>query len=617
MNNYAMDDEYVILNNKQVQGGIKNIPEIFRTSYSNASKASFEYRPIVKATFAIEYELFGEKPHISHFINILCYLFCVILLFYVLLRLIPQQHYLFAFFVSLLFLVHPLHSEVVMSLKNRDTLLSFMGAMLSLLFYLRFAENKGVLNLLGGLFFFLFAVLSKKDSMTFLAVIPFTLWFFRNINLKQFLWILISFLPVILLFKIAAKSVKNEVVRTMLLWENPLFINSTFFERIPQGFYSIYFYLKMFLIPHPLISYYGYNQIPIVGWDNFIVWLVIICLISAIYFFIRYRAFRSIWFYGIAFFFITISMFCNVAVPVVGIVAERFAFIPSVGLCMSGVYGLCTYFKIPLENLAFKLRSVNKNFWITFGLILLLFSGKTFSRNPAWKDAFTLYKTDVETATESAHTHSLLAAAAISKVRSESRLSAKEKRELILLSEKHYKESIRIIPDYTSSHNNLGMVYYMYLKNNEKAVQHLTRAIELDTAYVEAHFNLATAYATLKQYDKAEKFYLRSIELNPNFTNSYLSLSNLYAMNKEYDKIISLNQKAIDKQIKTDVIYINIGNVYFMNGDTLKALPYLETAISYNPNNRGVNSFLANYYQLKGNTEKSAYYRKLESRSPR
>ncbi|MCE3278194.1 MAG: tetratricopeptide repeat protein [Bacteroidetes bacterium] len=617
MNKYSMDDEYVILNNKQVHGGIKNISQIFRSSYSIESKASYEYRPIVKALYAIEYQIFGENPHISHFINILIYVLCVTLLFYVLLRLIPQRNYLFAFFVTLLFLVHPLHSEVVMSLKNRDALLSFTGALLSLLFYLRFEENKGLINLFGGLFFFLFAIMSKKDAIPFFVVIPFTLWFFRDIKWKKMLLVVVSFIPVILVFRIAAKSVKNEVIRTLLLWENPLFIQSTFFERIPQGFYSIYFYLKMFLIPHPLISYYGYNQVPIVGWNNIIVWLVILCMIVTTYFVIRYKAFRSIWFYGILFFLITISMFCNVVVPVVGIVGERFAFIPSIGLCIAAVYGLTVYFKIPIENLSFKFKTISNSFWITFGLILLLFSGKTFSRNQAWKDAFTLYSTDVKTATESAHTHSLLAAAAISKVRSEKRLSPKEQRELILLSKKHYLESIRIIPDYTSSHNNLGMVYYMYLKNNEQALKHLTKAIELDSGYVEACFNLATVYTTLMQYDKAEKYYLKTIELNPKFTNSYLSLSNLYAMNKEYDKIISLNQKAIDKKIKTDVIYINIGNVYFMNGDTLKALPYLETAISYNPNNRGVNAFLAMYYQAKGDQKKYTYYKELENRSAR
>jgi tetratricopeptide (TPR) repeat protein len=607
-NRYSMDDEYVTFNNEQVHGGISSIPEIFRTTYSIDSRSSFEYRPIVKVTYAIEYEFFGENPHVSHFINILFYVLCLLLLFYVIMRLIPQQHYIFAFIVTLLFLVHPLQSEVVMSLKNRDVMLSFLGALLSLLFYLRFVEGKGYLNLVTGLFFLLFAIMSKKDSVTFFFIIPFTLWFFKSINWKQVLWILVSYLPVALVFKTAAKSVKNEVLRKLLLWENPLFLDSTLLERIPQGFYSIYFYLKMFLIPHPLISYYGYNQVPIVGWDNVIVWLVIMAFVVAGYFVFRSKAYKTVWFYGIIFFLVTISMFTNVVVPVVGIVAERFAFIPSIGLCMAAAYGMIKYFKIPVENLSYKLRSVSNNFWIVTGLIVIVFGARTFARNDAWKDAYTLYKTDAEVALESAHTHSLLAAAAITRMKNEPRMSKAVKREMVLLAEKHYLESIRIIPDYTASHNNVGMLYYTYMQNNDKAIYHLKKAIELDTNYVEAHFNLATTYSAIKQYDMAERYYLKAIQLNPNFVNSYLSLSNMYAANKQFDKIIAVNQEAINKGIKTDIIYINIGNVYFMNGDTLKALPFLEEAIRHNPRNNGVNTFLSNYYKAKGNKEKADHY---------
>jgi protein O-mannosyl-transferase len=607
-NRYSMDDEYVTLNNEQVHGGISKIPEILRTTYSTDTRASFEYRPIVKITYALEYELFGENPYISHFINILFYVACLILLFYILMRLMPQQHYVFAFLVTLLFLVHPLHSEVVMSLKNRDVMLSFISAFLSLLFYLRFAEGKGYLNILGGIFFLFFAIMSKKDSMTFMAIIPFTVWFFRRVTWKPVVLIIVSYLPAVFSFRAAAKSVQNEVMRILLQWENPLFLGSTFAERIPQGFYSVYFYLKMFLIPHPLISYYGYNQVPIVGWDHPVVWLVIGLLIGAAYFIIRSKAYKTVWFYGIIFFLVTISMFTNVVVPVVGIVGERFAFIPSVGLCMVAAYVMINYFKIPLENLSYRLKAASNNFWMITGLIVVVFGARTFARNGAWKDAYTLYKTDAEVAVESAHTHSLLAAAAISRMKNEPRMSKAVKKEMVLEAEKHYLESIRIIPDYTASHNNLGMLYYSYIGNREKAAYHLRKAVQLDPDYVEALFNLATCYASLTQYDSAEVYFLKAIEAKPDFANSYLSISNMYGANKQYDKILELNQKAIDKGIKTDVIYINVGNVYFMNGDTLKALPYLENAIKFNPRNDGVNTFLSNYYRSKGNKQKADFY---------
>jgi Tfp pilus assembly protein PilF len=611
-----MDDEYVILNNKQVHKGVSAIPEIFRTTYAIESKASFEYRPIVKATYAIEYEIFGENPYVSHTINILLYVFCLVLLFYVLLRLIPGYHYLFHLTVVLLFLVHPLHSEVVLSLKNRDVMLSFTGTMFSLLFYLRFIEGKGYLNLLVGFLFLLFALMSKKDSMTFFAIVPFTMWFFRKVSWKQIGWIFISYLPVVLTFRFAAKSLDNENVRELMLWENPMFINHlNFFERIPQGFYSVYFYLKMFLIPHPLIAYYGYNQVPIVGWDNIIVWLTFILMGGTLYFVIKKKALKEVWVYGIIYFLVTISMFTNVVKPVVGIVGERFAFLPSLGLCILAAYFLLTGMKVAFSKHEMKLQAVNGKFWLLLVLIVIGYGGRTIARNADWKDAYTLYKADAENATESAHTHTLLAASAISKAKSHTRMTQAEKRKLILEAEYHYLESIRLIPDYIASHNNLGMLYYSFMNSPEKALKHLLKAIELKPDYVEAYFNAATAYAALKQFEKAEEYYLKSIQLDPNFANTYLSLSNVYASRKEYDKILKLNLAAIEKGVKTDVIYINISNVYYMNGDTLQALPYLEKAISMNPNNKGVNKFLAEYYRSKGDAKKSAYYADLMKKS--
>lgn len=616
-NDYSMDDEFVALNNPQISRGLKAIPEIFRTTYAIGSKASYEYRPLVKVTFAIEHQFFKQNPHISHFINILFYFFAVSLLFYVMLRLLPAYHYVFALAVSLIFLVHPLHSEVVMSLKNRDVMMSFSFCMISLLYYMRFAEGRGKWSIVWGAFFMLMALLSKRDSLTFYAVIPFTIWFFKQVNWKKIVFICVSFLPVPVIFFIASKSVQNEKVRKMIEWENPLFFDTTILHRIPQGFYSIYYYVKMFIIPHPLISYYGYNQVPMANWTTAWVWIVIVVLGIVGYFVVRKFSTKALWIYGVLYFLTTISMFTNVVKPVVGIVGERFAFIPSLGLCIVAAYFIFRYLKIPYEKIQLKLSSFDNKLWIIIGVIVLVFGVRTFARNAAWKDAYTLYKTDVENASESAHLHSLLAASAVTRIRQEPRLSQKEKRELVKEAEEQYLESLRILPNYISSLNNLGMVYYTYLNSPEKAIPLLEKATQLDPGYVEANYNLATSYAALNRYDEAEKAYKRSIELNPDFTASYTSLSNMYAHNKQFDKILKFNKEAIDKGVKNDAPYINIGNVYFMNGDTIRALPYLEKAIEVNWNNKGVNTFLANYYQSKGNTQKASYYFSLLSKIPK
>jgi protein O-mannosyl-transferase len=610
-NDYSMDDEFVVRNNAQVQRGIKAIPEIFKTTYViDSQKSSYEYRPIVKAVYALECQVFGANPHVSHFINILLYAIAVSFLYFMLIRLFPQYNYIFPFIVTTLFLIHPLHSEVVYSIKNRDVILSFTGCLLSLYFYLRFyeAQTKKYHFLLFGAFFMLFAMMSKKDSMTFYAIIPFTLWFLKDIPFKRLGYVFLSYLLPMIVFRIANKGVINIVSRKVLEWENPLFIKTTILERIPTGFYSIYFYVKMYLIPYPLISYYGYNQVPIAKWTSPVVWIVIAALIAVGYFIVKNLKKDKAIVYGILYFLITISMFTNVLKPVVGIVGERFAFIPSVGLSIVSGWGLFKLLQVSFENKEMKWPAFSSRFFLVFGAVALIFSGITFTRHKAWKDAYTLYKTDVANAPESAHANTLFAAACIQKVKENPKMKVEEKRVYVANALKHYEKSLEIIPKYLTSLNNLGMIYYTYYNEPEKAIPYLKKAVSLDSTYVEAHFNLATCEAKTNRKKEAEIHYLRSLELDPEFINTYYSLSNMYAEDKEYEKIYKLNKEGIDKGVRSDVLYINVGNYYFIKGDTASGVPYLEKGIELNPDNRFLNSFLANYYKNKGDLDKANYY---------
>lgn len=617
-NDYSMDDEFVVRNNMQVQQGVKAIPEIFRTTYViNSQKSNYEYRPIVKATFALECELFGVNPHVSHFFNVLLYALSIVLLFKVLQHFLSNLNIIVPFVITTLFLIHPLHSEVVISIKNRDVILSFIGYLLSLFFYLRFIETKKYHHLFLGAFFILFGLMSKKDAMTIIAVIPFTLWFLKDVSFKRMIPIFISYAFPILVYRFANKIANQNFSRKTLDWENPLYLGSTILDRIPTGLYSIYFYVKMFIFPHPLVSYYGYNQIPVATWSNPIVWIVLVALIAFGYYVFKNIKQKGLEIFGVIFFFITISMFTNIVVPVVGIVGERFAFIPSLGLCFAAAWVLFKLFKFSYEKKETKFPAISSSMMVTLGVFVLLFGGRSFARIKDWRDTYTLYDTDVKNAPESAHANSLIAAACIQKIKENPKMSLQEKRIQVQKAEKYYLESIRIIPNYISSLNNLGMIYYTYYNRPDKSIAYLKKAISLDTNYVEAYFNLATCEAKLKNYDVAEKYYMKTIAIDSNFISTYFSLSAMYAEQKKYDEIIKLNQGAIDKGIKADVLHVNIGNVYFMKGDTLAAIPYFEECIRLNSNNKFLNTFLANYFKEKGDLQKANMYYDLMGASKR
>ena len=141
-NGYSLDDSIVTEPNNLTAKGFKAIPKIFKTFYIGSTEDyQFDYRPMVKIAFAVEHELFGVSPKTSHFFNIVLYLIGVFLLYGNLKRLFANYHNQIPFYAALLFAAMPIHTEVVTSIKNRDILLCFIFAMLSLKNYHSFYES--------------------------------------------------------------------------------------------------------------------------------------------------------------------------------------------------------------------------------------------------------------------------------------------------------------------------------------------------------------------------------------------------------------------------------------------------------------------------------------------
>lgn len=177
-NGYSLDDTYVTQNNFKVQKGFAGIPEIFTSRYVDEEGNAFGYRPVAMVTFAIEYELWGQNPHMSHFINVVLYALILLFLFKILRKIFKKKHILYLLAVVLLFAAHPIHTEVVASLKNRETLLSFLFSLAAIICFLKWMDKRRKWVVITGVFFFILAFLSKQDSVTFAAVIPLAMFYY-------------------------------------------------------------------------------------------------------------------------------------------------------------------------------------------------------------------------------------------------------------------------------------------------------------------------------------------------------------------------------------------------------------------------------------------------------
>jgi len=542
-NDYSFDDTYVMVGNKKVEQGFAGISTIFKTRYLESPDQNYGYRPITLTSFAIEYQFFGATPAVSHFINLLLYILTCLLIFKILRTLFKNNHWFLPFLVTILFLIHPVHTEVVNNVKSRDELLCFLFALLALASAIKFARSQNKIWLFGVFACMALSLLSKLSSLTFLAIIPLTIYFFENYDKKMILKLVgVLIIPVLIYMLINTQLIETSGNRNLLFIENPLFVNGAgFFEKIPMAFYSVYYYMKLLVVPHPLISYYGYQEVTIVGWENMYVWVGVIITIPLLIFTIWKLKTKSVLVYGFVFFFVTISMFSNLVKPAVGIIAERFAYIPSLGFSIVLGWLLLKIFKINISTPSSeKFPKLNYAFLGIIVVLVLASSAKVFSRNQDWKDLVTILERDVEIAPKSVKLNMLLADELFFQV-TKKKPGAKQKDSLLKSAAFHYNQAVSMYPDHIPAHNNLGALYNM-LGEYKKSQEEFLKASKDPKPRAKTFLNLGLSYYVNKNNEKAIESLQRSIEIDGNH-EAYHNLMKIYYEEGKMSQALETNVK--------------------------------------------------------------------------
>ena len=628
-NRYSLDD-YIIqgMETSIQEDGFKAIGEIFTTTYTTVSSVdglekSYGYRPVVRLVFALEYYIFGVKPGVSHFINILLYLAVVLVLFRILQRIFKGYSYWFPFVIILLFIAHPIHTEVVASLKNRDELLSMMFALLTLQMLLKYSDRSKTAYLVYGLIFYGLAILSKPTAFAFWFVYPLTLYFFTDLKWKKIL----SVFGMITLMIVLAGAIPLwllDRVRNVSMVDNPLFFEDNFWNILGTSFYSLGYYFRLLVVPFPLLYFYGYDMIPVVNLANGWVWLSIVLHIAvlgvAIY---KFREKHAIA-YAILFYLFTIAMFSNIVKPAVGIVAERFAFIPSIGFTIALAWLIFMLFKANPGVSGIKKSRVFAVVAFTI-LILIPYTLITVNRNRDWFSEESLYRADMKYLDKSVKAHDLLGTTIMRKVEME--LSKRVNVAKFLMPDireaiGHFKRATEIYPGHTSSWINMGMIYNNpriaehllakgdtseFLHYKRSAISSFSRAIELEPHDGKALFNLGFSYENMGKVDSALYYYERCISYNPQIINPRSRLANLMFMQGKIDEALEYNRQIMYIDPNEALPYLNFGNYYMMMGDTIKAITNFEEAALRNARPE-LYAFLAQYYTDKGNMAKAREY---------
>lgn len=565
---YAFDDEVVIRQNQFVQKGFAGIGDIFTqdpfVSFFGEQKnlaAGGRYRPLSIVTFAIEHELFGQNPAVSHFINVLLYAVTGIIIFLLLQRLLllkPGKHdYLvhLPFVTALLFLAHPVHTEVVANIKGRDEILSLLfslGAAYAFIKYLD--EDRKVKYLLTGAGALLLGLLSKENAIAFAAVIPVMIWFFREARLKEYGFILASVIlsSGIFLFlhqTFTTSSIGNTVTELM---NNP-FLGMTVAQKYATIIFTFGKYLSLLVLPVTLTHDYNPYHISAHSFsDAGTIVSAIICVAALIIAFVQFRK-KTLFSFCVLFFAATFFLVSNLVFPVGTFMAERFLYMPSLAFCLLLAYGITlipqySFNRFPFQKNAVTLKVVVEKFFRMRSIQLLLlisiggYSVRTILRNPAWKDNFTLFSTDVKHSPNSASAHAALGSEYTR--RGENSTDVQERNTFFRKAISEYKKAIHIYPEYPKAYYNLGVSYYN-TGQLDSAEFSYRKTIEFNPDYLTAINNLGICLMDKGKIDSAIAIYNLILKKDSTFTQAYINLGYCYHNLKDYDRAVYYSRKAL------------------------------------------------------------------------
>lgn len=618
-NNYALDDNYVTVttpekpNNPRIEKGIKGIPKLFTTHYVESGSQSFEYRPLVLVTFAIEYQLFGSNPHISHFISILLYAITCALLYKLLCRLFKNHNPIFPLLVVFLFILHPIHTEVVDNIKCRDELLCFLFGICSLYFFIKYTEAKKIKFIFLGILFILMSLLCKRTAILFIVLFPLTLYFFTSLKPKKII-LSIAF-PLIggVLFALIKKAFILDIpnLREFVFYENPLYFEHGFLARIPMAVYTLGYYFKLLVFPYPLSCYYGYNAIPLPGWNSpfFIISLVFYVSIG-VYACIKLSK-KNILSYAVLIYLAGLFPFANMVQPVVGIVGDRFIYFASLGFCMAVAYIILKLFKIDIQsNSTFSIQHSTTPFKLTLVSIFLIYSSLVISRNTKWRDELTLYRNDIRHFANSCNLQYTIGNYLYPKIYSTPKGAKRDS--IIQEAAFHYKQAIELMKegvkkypeDYTTI-NNIGTLYMNMFNDANSASPFFNKAFKLNPEDIITSFNIAFCYEKRLLTDSAIIFYEKTIKANTPYLPAYVQLHELYLQKQDYAKAIICDEKAVKQNPNRAQLYVNLGNAFILNKDTLLAVQQFEKAIEIEPANMDLRAKIAAFLKTIGYTERA------------
>ncbi len=576
----TLDDPTYIRENPMVNRGITSAGLAWAFTTFHAAN----WHPLTWISHMIDCQLFGTNAGGHLFVNTLIHSANTLLVFYFLFRTTHARWP--SALVAALFALHPLHVEsVAWASERKDTLCTFFG-LLSLIAYVRYAEARSIgryawvaVTLALGLLAkpmlvtwpFIMLLLDYWPLRRFVSLVgtsrcdvPRKLSGQRGVPTSSRTWSIVRRLVVekIPLFALMLASAIMTLIAQSRGGAVRTFAAAPVAFRLSNAVVSYAKYILLMFWPNNLAVYYPLPSTGIPAWQVIGAGLLLIGITGLCLFERRDRPYLII---GWLWFLVTL-------VPVIGfvqvggqIMADRYFYIPSIGLFIALVFGLA--------DLA---RSWRVTPALSAGIavgVLLILATVTNAQIQCWRDSFTLFEHTLAVTPPNPHIEHNLGLALGASGRYDEAAA-------------HFAKALQIDPNFYDGLVGMGVTREFQGRLPE-ATDYFQAAIRLQPDTPTAHVQLGRALwkqnndqAALEEIGHASHLAPRDADIRADFALALQLVGRIPEAIEQFHQALRMNPDNAEA-------HANLGLALLASGKPQESIPEFETALRLKPEMTG------------------------------